>query len=236
MDLVFLAAGNSTRFGSNKLLHKLNGKYMYRYGLEVMAALQQEHLIENIVLVTQYEEIVQEVEKCFPGIAIVRNPHPEHGISGSIRLGVEKVMEICRDCGKTCDDGNVPRPSTEKPDGIRPEKSGAIKDKTNDYEKKCEKKAGCMFTVADQPYVTEESLRNMILCWKNSDKGIVTAAHGDRMGNPVIFSERYYEELKGLEGDVGGKQVLKKHLDDVQMFEMPEPELKDLDSPTEIRE
>ena len=38
MNLIFLAAGNSTRFGSNKLLYRLNGKCMYRYGLEVVAA------------------------------------------------------------------------------------------------------------------------------------------------------------------------------------------------------
>ena len=37
MNLIFLAAGNSTRFGSNKLLYRLNGKCMYRYGLEVVA-------------------------------------------------------------------------------------------------------------------------------------------------------------------------------------------------------
>lgn len=93
-----------------------------------------------------------------------------------------------------------------------------------------------MFAVADQPYLTVDSVKNMILCWQNSDKGIVTSSHGERMGNPVIFSAKYYEELKNLEGDVGGKFVLKKHLDDVQMFEMPAPELKDLDSPTEIHE
>lgn len=222
MNLVFLAAGNSTRFGSNKLLHELNGKCMYRYGLEVMAALQQEHLIENIVLVTQYDEIVQEVENCFPGIIIVRNPHPEHGISSSIRLGVEKIVEICRNCGKT--------------DEIQTVILSNQGDENADKEKYNLKKDGCMFAVADQPYLTADSLRNMILCWENSDKGIVTGGHGERMGNPVIFSEKYYEELKSLKGDVGGKRVLKKHLDDVQMFEMPAPELKDLDSPTEIHE
>lgn len=52
----------------------------------------------------------------------------------------------------------------------------------------------------------------------------------------MIFAYKYYEELKKLEGDVGGKCVLKKHLDDVQMFEMPASELKDLDSLTEIHE
>ena len=210
MDLIYLAAGNSTRFGTNKLLYQLNGKCMYLYGLEVMEAVQQEHLIENIVLVTQYEEILQKVEKCFNGIYVVRNPHPEQGISGSIRLGVEKILNLEKECGK-------------KHVGAR-------------YHGKDYGREGCMFAVADQPYLTVSSVRKMIQCWKDSDKGIVVSSHGEDKGNPVIFAPRYYTELSGLKGDVGGKQVIKKHLDDVQMFEMTAPELKDLDLPTEICE
>ena len=41
VEFDFLAAGNSIRFGSNKLLYRLNGKCMYRYGLEVVDALWQ---------------------------------------------------------------------------------------------------------------------------------------------------------------------------------------------------
>ena len=132
----------------------------------------------------------------------VNNPHPEAGISGSIRLGVEKLIELEEKCGKT---------------GSR-------------------KRESCMFAVADQPYLTRESLENMVETWEVSKKGILVSENAGRMGNPVIFAYKYYEELKNLEGDVGGKCVLKKHLDDVQMFEMSASELKDLDSLTEIHE
>ena len=88
MNLIFLAAGNSTRFGSNKLLYRLNGKCMYRYGLEVVAALWQKGLLDTIVIVTQYEEIIYDIEAHFPYMKIVNNPHPEAGISGSIRGAV----------------------------------------------------------------------------------------------------------------------------------------------------
>ena len=93
-----------------------------------------------------------------------------------------------------------------------------------------------MFAVADQPYLTRESLENMVETWEVSKKGILVSENAGRMGNPVIFACKYYEELKNLEGDVGGKCVLKKQLDDVQMFEMSASELKDLDSLTEIHE
>lgn len=175
---------------------------MYRYGLEVVAALWQKGLLDTIVIVTQYEEIIYDIEAHFPYMKTVNNPHPEAGISGSIRLGVEKLIELEEKCGKT---GN-------------------------------RKREGCMFAVADQPYLTRESLENMVETWEVSKKGILVSENAGRMGNPVIFACKYYEELKNLEGDVGGKCVLKKHLDDVQMFEMSASELKDLDSLTEIHE
>ena len=65
MNLIFLAAGNSTRFGSNKLLYRLNGKCMYRYELEVADFLWQKGLLDTIVIVTQYEEITCEIEAHF---------------------------------------------------------------------------------------------------------------------------------------------------------------------------
>ena len=65
-----------------------------------------------------------------------------------------------------------------------------------------------MFAVADQPYLTRESLENMVETWEVSKKGILVSENAGRMGNPVIFAYKYYEELKKLEGDVGGKCVL----------------------------
>ena len=67
---------------------------MYRYGLEVVAALWQKGLLDTIVIVTQYEEIIYDIEAHFPYMKTVNNPHPEAGISGSIRLGVEKLIEL----------------------------------------------------------------------------------------------------------------------------------------------
>ena len=107
----------------------------------------------------------------FIDMKTVNNPHPEAGISGSIRLGVEKLIELEEKCGKT---------------GSR-------------------KREGCMFAVADQPYLTRESLENMVETWEVSKKGILVSENAGRMGNPVIFAYKYYEELKNLEGDVGGK-------------------------------
>ena len=46
----------------------------------------------------------------------------------------------------------------------------------------------------------------------------------------MIFHEKYREELLALDGDTGGKRVLKRHLKDVYLCEAEEKtELKDYD-------
>lgn len=73
LGLIMLAAGNSRRFGSNKLLYTIEGEPMYRHILsELMrvrkALKEQKHTCE-ITVVTQYEEIAAEAEnverRCF---------------------------------------------------------------------------------------------------------------------------------------------------------------------------
>ena len=49
-------------------------------------------------------------------------------------------------------------------------------------------------------------------------------------GNPCLFPARFFPELLSLEGDVGGSAVIKRHLDDLLLFEAPETELCDVDT------
>ena len=61
LGLIMLAAGNSRRFGSNKLLYGIDGMPMYRHILlelkKVKAALEEQGHRCEITVVTQYEEI-----------------------------------------------------------------------------------------------------------------------------------------------------------------------------------
>ena len=45
-----------------------------------------------------------------------------------------------------------------------------------------------------------------------------------------LFPARFFPELLSLEGDVGGSAVIKRHLDDLLLFEAPETELCDVDT------
>lgn len=93
MDAILLAAGSSTRFGENKLLYALHGKPVYRYMLELLAHKQNEGVLDRLVVVSQYDEIFADIKEHFPHVAAVRNPAPEKGISGSIRLGLTRLLQ-----------------------------------------------------------------------------------------------------------------------------------------------
>jgi len=80
--VILEAAGNSTRFGSNKLLHKLSdGRPMVSHVLDAVRPLD----VSRKVIVTQYEEVVGMTG----GFDVVMNDDPELGISHSMQLGIE---------------------------------------------------------------------------------------------------------------------------------------------------
>lgn len=94
MDAILLAAGNSRRFGENKLLHKIYGKPMYQYILDYANELKLEGKLDHVVVVTQYDEIGNDIKESKNTISVVKNENPEHGISHSIALGLERLQQI----------------------------------------------------------------------------------------------------------------------------------------------
>lgn len=93
---------------------------------------------------------------------------------------------------------------------------------------------GWMFLVCDQPWLKEESVGRLIRRWQESPRGIAALCHGDRTGNPVIFSQKYREELLQLNGDRGGKCVLRRHFQDVELVETASAELEDVDEKMDL--
>lgn len=90
LNLIILAAGNSERFGANKLLTSVLGKPMYRHIFDHLVRYGQDHPAScQIIAVSQYDEILDAATAA--GVAAVRNSRPEDGISRSIRLGIEAV-------------------------------------------------------------------------------------------------------------------------------------------------
>ena len=94
---------------------------------------------------------------------------------------------------------------------------------------------GYMFMVCDQPFITEKTLKILLDKFINGEKGIVCVGCGNNKGNPVIFSKKYINELLSLQGDNGGKRILKGHLNELNVVNIDnEIELFDIDTQEEF--
>ena len=195
--LIYLAAGNSRRFGENKLFYEIEGKPMFRHVLERLLRIVGRHDNYEIVVVSQYERLLKEAgelgasEKAY-------SPQSREGISHSIRAGIQAEI-----CGNPLPDAYV-------------------------------------FFVADQPFLTEKTAESFLSAMEERDAslGCVAAgraeSHPDiRLGNPVWFSSVYRKELLELDGDQGGKKVLRAHREKTELFFVKdEEELRDMDRKT----
>ena len=85
---VVMAAGNSLRFGSNKLLQEIDGLPMICRALSSVPAEQ----LTTVTVVTQYHAIAEMAAEF--GFSSVINPHPEWGISHTIALGIRSMPEV----------------------------------------------------------------------------------------------------------------------------------------------
>ncbi len=90
--IIYLAAGNSRRFGSNKLLYRYCGKPLYRHSLDMLLGMAEEDRTLSLIVVTQYEQIEQELKK--EEIPVILNENSKNGISYSIRAGIRAIEPV----------------------------------------------------------------------------------------------------------------------------------------------
>lgn len=88
-----------------------------------------------------------------------------------------------------------------------------------------------LFAVCDQPGIRKETFEKLIYGYAASEKGLAALGrNGEPAGNPCIFSRKYFSELMGLTGDVGGKRIIRQHSDDLVVIAADAEELKDIDT------
>ena len=99
IHIIYMAAGNSRRFGSNKLLYELDGKPMYRHLLDHLVEikdrynkLKSDSPAIDITVVTRYREILDYCSS-IPDCHAVLSPDSEKGISYTIKAGIMAVQE-----------------------------------------------------------------------------------------------------------------------------------------------
>lgn len=92
-----------------------------------------------------------------------------------------------------------------------------------------------IYMVADQPLLQKSSVREVVRVWKENPDKIVGAACGEKKGNPCIFPQKYFSELLQLQGDSGGKTVIRAHPDAFLPVEIRAQELQDIDTEESLR-
>ena len=226
IHVIYMAAGNSRRFGSNKLLYLYEGKPLYRHGLELLLELKQEMGEKlTVTVVTQYAEILEEVQDIFErcgmaGMQAVFCEESRLGASYTIRAGIEAVI------------------SQDLVSGQPKEGQSMMGEK--DY---------LMFMVADQPHLTLDSVRKLVeaavSCEQSAFSGplaeecsrweTLSLRCGSTPGNPCMFRADLIPELMSLTGDQGGRKVLKRYACKYVDI-LDERELEDVDEMLQVTE
>lgn len=97
------------------------------------------------------------------------------------------------------------------------------------------KKQGYIFCQADQPLLTEETLVALALSWQN-DKSSIWRVSFDGTGcTPVIFPEKFFDDLRSLPKDEGANSIIKANADIVKHIEAKSKfEVMDVDTPNDL--
>ena len=88
-----------------------------------------------------------------------------------------------------------------------------------------------LFVLADQPALTPELLSTLVDRYSATGAPIVAPVHKGKRGNPVLFDRALFPELMAVEGDRGGRVLLLRHEQELEMVETNDPAvLMDVDS------
>ena len=206
-SLIYLAAGNSRRFGKNKLLVEWNGRPLYEYGLNTLKEAVKDRTDSEILLVSQYPNILQ----AHPEVVCVYSPKSTEGLSWSIRAGIECVL------------GREPKREQQQECRRLP-----------DWQ---EGDHWLLFLTADQPLVEKETIQNLLLQADNAERltsgktRIIRARYAGKEGSPVLFHASLIPELKQLSGDEGGRSVIRAHREEMAFVDAAEErQMTDVDT------
>ncbi|OKZ79409.1 MAG: hypothetical protein BHW08_10885 [Clostridium sp. CAG:12237_41] len=98
IHIIYMAAGNSRRFGSNKLLHIWQGKMLYRHTLDMLSDIVSSRKINEdidyditLTVVTQYDRIIADLDGR-KDINTVFCGDSRLGASYTIKAGINSLM------------------------------------------------------------------------------------------------------------------------------------------------
>ena len=89
-----------------------------------------------------------------------------------------------------------------------------------------------LLALGDQPGVDADRVKALLSAW-TPDVRLVVPVHGDRGSHPVLFARSLFPELRDLRGDVGAREVVRRHW--AEAVRVPAPALADVDTEEDYR-
>ncbi len=95
-----------------------------------------------------------------------------------------------------------------------------------------------MFILGDQPLVAPETYLMLREAYSNSTALIVVPVDkNEKRGNPTVFSPQLFREINELSGDIGARNLIEEHLDQVLFINVDDRGIGvDIDSPEQYAE
>lgn len=92
-----------------------------------------------------------------------------------------------------------------------------------------------MIVLGDMPLVTAAMLDRLIAAYDPDEgRGIVAAADGGVLGNPVIWDRKYFGEMTTLSGDRGARSLLTRYAEAVTEIDIGAAATTDFDTPDSL--
>lgn len=98
-----------------------------------------------------------------------------------------------------------------------------------------EQTAAALIMLADQPLLTACVIDQLITTFHQTGAPIVAACSGKRRGNPVLFTRTLFPELLAIRGDLGARNVVAAHREELRCVEVASHVLADIDTPEAYR-
>jgi molybdenum cofactor cytidylyltransferase len=92
-----------------------------------------------------------------------------------------------------------------------------------------------VIALADMPYIRSATLRRIVE-GLHAGAAMVAPYYAGHRGHPVAFDRRFHGELLSLEGDIGARRLVERHLDRVYRIDVDDPGvLQDIDTPADLK-
>jgi len=96
------------------------------------------------------------------------------------------------------------------------------------------KAQAALFVLGDQPHVSPVLINDLLIRYACTGAPIVMAQGGEHWRPPVLFDRIVFGDLREAAGDIGGREVVRRHLEEVEWVPIrPGARFADIDTPAD---